>query len=65
MVLQRLVDMMRRGPTGITMCARTPNKFGMIDVLEEMHCDKEESLESPSDFWVGTRSSYARRCKPV
>lgn len=39
-VLQSLVDMMRSGPTGIIMCARTPNKVGMIEVLEEMHCDK-------------------------
>lgn len=42
-VLQSLVDMRRSGPTGITMCARTPNKVGIIDVLEEMHCDKGES----------------------
>lgn len=43
MVLRSLVDMMRSGPTGITMCARTPKNLGMINVLEEMHCDKGES----------------------
>lgn len=42
--------MMRSGLTGITMCARTANKVGMFDFLEEMHCDKGESLECPSDF---------------
>lgn len=47
--------MMRIGPTGISMCARTPSKAEIIEVLEEMHCDKGESLECLSDFWVGTR----------
>lgn len=48
--------MMGSGPTGIPMRARTPNKVGMIpfEILREMHCDKGESLENLSDFWVGS-----------
>lgn len=44
--------MMGSGRAGIPLRARTLNKVGMIpfEILEEMHCDKGESLENLSDF---------------